>query len=113
MKKRIDKKPWGKEEIFAVNEKVSVKIINIDKGKRLSLQKHKHRDELLRIIEGEALITFGNNSKKYKKNEEIFVKRGTLHRIKALSDSLKILEVSFGKFDKNDIKRIEDDYGRT
>ena len=112
MKKRIDKKPWGKEEIFAVNEKVSVKIINIDKGKRLSLQKHKHRGELLRVIEGTALITLGNKSKVYKKDEEVFVKSGTLHRIKALTENLKVLEISFGRFDKNDIERIEDDYGR-
>ncbi len=112
MKKRIDKKPWGREEIFAINEKVSVKIINIDKGKRFSLQKHKHRNEFLRVIEGTALITVGNKIKRYAKNSEVYVKRGMLHRIKALSDSLKILEISFGEFDKADITRIEDDYGR-
>ena len=93
MKKRIDKKPWGREDIFALNEKVSVKIINIDKGKRLSLQRHKHRDEFLRVIEGIALITVGNKNKKLKKDSEAYIERGTLHRIKALSDSLKILEI--------------------
>src|SRR3989338_6467352 len=98
MKKRIDKKPWGKEEIFTVNEKVSVKIISIDNGKRFSLQKHRHRDEFLRIIEGTALIRVGNKTKEYNKDNEIFVKRGILHRIKALSGGLKVLEISFGKF---------------
>ena len=112
MKKRIDKKPWGREEIFALNERVSVKIININKGKRFSLQRHKHRDEFLRVIEGTALITLGKSVKKYGRNSEVFVKRGMLHRIKALSDSLKILEISFGEFDKADIERLEDDYGR-
>ena len=112
MKKRIDKKPWGKEEILVINEKVSVKIINITKGERLSLQRHKHRDEFLRIIDGTALITIGNKNKEYGKGGEVFVKRETLHRIKALSDSLKVLEISFGEFDKKDIIRVEDDYGR-
>ena len=112
MKKRIDKKPWGKEEILAINEKVSVKIIHIDKGKRLSLQKHKHRNEFLRVIEGTALITIGNKNKKFNKGGEVLVKRGILHRIKAISENLKVLEISFGRFDKNDIIRIEDDYGR-
>ena len=112
MKKRIEKKPWGREEIFAVNDKASVKIININKGKRLSLQRHKYRDEFLRVIEGIALITLGNKTRKYSKNKEVFVKRGTLHRIKALSEKLKVLEISFGKFDEKDIERIEDDFGR-
>ena len=112
MKKRVDKKPWRREEIFALNEKVSVKIMSVDKGRRLSLQKHTHRDEFLRVIEGVALITLGNREKKYSKGGEVFVKRGVLHRIKALSENLKVLEISFGKFDKNDIERLEDDYGR-
>src|SRR3989344_2301706 len=111
MKKIIDKKPCGKEEIFVINERVSVKIINVDKGKRLSLQKHSDRDEFLRIIGGKALITVGNKNKRYDNDGELYIRRGTLHRIKALSNSLKILEISFGKFDNNDITRIEDDYG--
>ncbi len=112
MKKRVDKKPWGNEDIYAINQKVSVKIINIDKGKRFSLQKHKHRKELLRVIEGKALVTLGKTNKILKPGNEVLVKKGVLHRIKALTDNLKVLEVSFGKFDKNDITRIEDDYWR-
>jgi len=112
MKKRIDKKPWGKEEIFAINERVSVKIINVNPKKRLSLQKHKYRGEFWRILEGDVRVTKGNKKMIVKEGDELFVKKGVLHRIEALNKPIKVLEISFGKFDKNDITRVEDDYGR-
>ena len=112
MKKRIDNKPWGREEIFVVNKKVSVKIINVDKRKRLSLQKHKYRNEFWRFLDNDVKVTLGNKIIKARKGDELFIKKGTLHRIEGLSKDANILEISFGNFNENDIERIEDDFGR-
>jgi mannose-1-phosphate guanylyltransferase/mannose-6-phosphate isomerase len=45
--------------------------------------------------------------------EELFVPRGTVHRLSAEGDEpVRILEVSFGEFDEGDIVRLDDVYGR-
>jgi mannose-1-phosphate guanylyltransferase len=46
-----------------------------------------------------------------KEGENIKIGIGVKHRIKANEDCI-LLEISYGKFDENDIIRIEDDYGR-
>ena len=35
-------KPWGSEQIWALTERYCGKIIRIDAGRRLSLQRHAH-----------------------------------------------------------------------
>jgi mannose-6-phosphate isomerase len=112
MKKRVDKKPWGWEDIFALNEVSSVKILNVKPRSKFSLQKHKKRKEFWRVIEGDCIVWFGKKKIKAKVGDEFFIKPGTLHRLEALSKTAKVLEISFGKFDKKDITRLEDDYGR-
>ncbi len=47
------------------------------------------------------------------KGEKIFIPRETAHRLSAPGDeSVRILEVSLGEFDEEDIVRLEDVYGR-
>jgi mannose-6-phosphate isomerase len=113
MKKRVDKKLWGWEDIFAMNEICSVKILNVKSRQKLSLQKHKHREEFWRVVEGECRVWLGNKKIKARAGGEFFIKKGQLHRIEALAKTAKVLEISFGKFDPKDIVRVEDDYGRT
>jgi mannose-6-phosphate isomerase-like protein (cupin superfamily) len=112
MKKKVDIRPWGKFERFTLNESSTVKIIAVKPGKRLSLQYHNHREEFWRILEGKAKITLGKKIKIAREGDEIFVKKKQLHRIEALSKPVRFLEIAFGKFDENDIVRIDDDFGR-
>lgn len=112
MKKRLVKKPWGGEEWFAVNDKVTVKILGVNPNKKLSLQKHKNRSEFWKFLNGEGKVTIGKKTMKVKAGDEIFIKKGQLHRIESFSKGVKFLEVAFGKYDSKDIVRIEDDYGR-
>ena len=45
--------------------------------------------------------------------EKIFIPRGTVHRLSAAGErEVRILEISFGEFDEEDIVRLEDVYGR-
>jgi mannose-6-phosphate isomerase len=48
-----------------------------------------------------------------RKLEKIFIPRETVHRLSAIAEeSVRVLEVSFGEFDEDDIVRLEDVYGR-
>jgi len=47
--------------------------------------------------------------------QEIWLPKGSLHRLGCsdmASRPVRVLEVSFGEFDENDIERLEDSYGR-
>jgi mannose-6-phosphate isomerase-like protein (cupin superfamily) len=109
---KYDKRPWGEEEILTMNEPSTVKILTVASDKRCSLQYHQKRTEFWKIIEGEAILEIDNKNIEAKKDDEFEILPGTRHRITGKNGNCKILEVSFGDFDENDIIRIEDDYGR-
>jgi len=108
----IVKKPWGMFEQFTLNEKTTVKIITVKPKKRLSLQTHKNRSEFWRFLDNPAKVTKGNKTFRVKKGTEIFIPKKTKHRVEGLSKPARFLEISFGTFNEEDIKRLEDDFSR-
>ena len=112
MNKKQDIRPWGEEEILTMNEKTTVKILTINPAERCSLQYHNHRKEFWKIIEGEAILQIGEQSIDSMVGDEYEIGIGVKHRITGKDKPAKILEISFGDFDENDIVRLEDDYGR-
>jgi len=108
---KIVKKPWGKFEEYTTNEKTTVKIITVNKEAILSLQSHKNRKELWLALDPGLTALIGNRKTRLKKGEIIMVPKKARHRIMA-SKKARFLEISFGKFDENDITRYEDKYGR-
>ena len=108
--------PWGQEElVFGGNGgAVTVKIITVKPGQRLSLQCHQHREEHWTVLsDAGGTITNGSTNIPAVQGEMHHIDRGALHRISApASAQLQILEVATGAFDQNDIERLEDDYGR-
>jgi mannose-6-phosphate isomerase len=44
--------------------------------------------------------------------EELFIPRETVHRLFTEGEEVRILEISFGEFDEEDIVRLDDVYGR-
>jgi len=87
-------------------------MINVKPHEALSLQKHADRDEFWYILSGEGFITKGTERIPAKTGETHWVPRGTPHRMEGGEEALFVLEIAFGKFDENDIVRIEDKYGR-
>lgn len=104
-------KPWGKFEEYTHNEKVTVKVITVKKGGVLSLQSHRHRAELWVALDNGLGVIINGRKKRLKKGQVAFVPKGAKHRAMA-SRTARFLEISFGKFDENDIARYEDKYGR-
>jgi len=112
MEKRLVKRPWGGFRQFTLNEKSTVKILEIKPKKRTSLQYHENRSEFWRVLDNSLKITIGKKVIKAKKDDEFFVPKKTNHRLEGLNNTSHILEISFGNFKESDIKRLEDDFGR-
>lgn len=107
-----EKRPWGGFERFTLNEKTTVKILTIKPKQKFSLQYHKNRKEFWKFLDNPAKITLGKKTFKAKKGDEFLVPKKTNHRIEAYSKPVRVLEISFDKFDEKDIVRLEDKYGR-
>jgi mannose-6-phosphate isomerase-like protein (cupin superfamily) len=107
-----ESRPWGSEHIFTVNEPSTVKILHVNAGKRLSLQKHAHRSEYWKVIAGSGIVQTGTDERQVQVDDEIEVPVEEEHRITGGDNGISILEISEGTFDEKDIVRIEDDYGR-
>jgi mannose-6-phosphate isomerase-like protein (cupin superfamily) len=107
-----DVRPWGQFERFTLNEKSTVKIITVNPNEELSLQQHEHRDEDWHILSGSGSVVIGEQRLPVRKGEDFFVARGVKHRVAGGPHGLVFLEIALGEFDENDIKRLEDRYGR-
>jgi mannose-6-phosphate isomerase len=106
-------KPWGKFEQYTHNALSTVKIITVQPGGALSLQYHHRRDELWVVLDAGAQIQLGDIDIRPRVGDRVFIPRKTAHRLSAAGDrAVRILEVSFGEFDEDDIVRLEDVYGR-
>jgi len=112
MEKYVEKRPWGSFEQFTHNELSTVKILNVGPDQELSLQYHNHRDEFWRVVSGMAKIVIGEETHNAKAGNEFFIPKKTKHRIMTENSPVQILEISFGRFDENDIVRLEDRYKR-
>lgn len=109
----VAERPWGRFQQFVSNETVTVKIITVQPGHRLSLQRHGHRGEMWQILDVPIDITVGDRSWRAEPGETVWVPHGTLHRMGNSGTAPgRLLEVAFGHFDEADIERLEDDYAR-
>jgi mannose-6-phosphate isomerase-like protein (cupin superfamily) len=107
-----EERPWGSFERFTSNEASTVKVLRIAAGKRLSLQKHSHRAEFWRVIEGSGTASVNGTERMVKVGDEVEVPTGAAHRLAGGPEGIAVLEIALGPFDEEDIERLEDDYGR-
>ncbi len=111
---QIKPKPWGREIWFAHTERYAGKILEISKGKRLSLQYHQQKMETQYVISGLVKLTVGHDKnqleeKMLKPGDKYDIYPGLIHRVEAMEDSV-IFEVSSPELE--DVIRLDDDYGR-
>ncbi len=111
----IGKRPWGKYYVLANEDDHKVKRIEVNPGQRLSLQRHKKRDEHWFIHNGQATVTLNGKEYTLKEKEYIDIPRGSTHRMANNTDKeLIFIEIQTGEyFGEDDIERLEDDYART
>lgn len=108
------KRPWGHYTVLQEDKSFLVKCIVVNPKEKLSLQYHHHREEHWVVLEGEALVTRGDEQIIMKAGESIDIQIKEIHSLQNRSEEvLKVLEIQRGEIlDENDIVRIEDRYGR-
>jgi len=108
-------RPWGTYRSIMVGERFQVKCLMINPGARLSLQKHFHRAEHWVVVNGTALITYGETQTLLHENESFYIPIGALHRLENPGKlPLNLIEVQTGAYlGEDDIVRIDDPWGRT
>ncbi len=114
MTKREDHRPWGFYRILSDENTFKNKKITVYPGKRLSLQRHQHRDEHWFVVSGKGICTLDGAENRLVAGQSINIPRKSVHRIQ--NDGIKNLvftEVQTGDyFGEDDIERLEDDFGR-
>jgi mannose-6-phosphate isomerase-like protein (cupin superfamily) len=86
-------RPWGSFDRLTADEVSTVKILRVDAGKRFSLQKHAHRSEFWRCIQGDGFVTVGEMTKPITVGDEVLIPAGTLHRLAGGAHGIEILEI--------------------
>jgi mannose-1-phosphate guanylyltransferase len=107
-------RPWGTYTVLEDTIGYKIKRIEVKPGKRLSLQKHFHRNEHWIVVSGTATVTIGDEVKLVRPNESTYIKMGEVHR---LTNEGKIpvvlIEAQVGEYTgEDDIVRIDDDFKR-
>jgi mannose-6-phosphate isomerase len=106
------KRPWGEYKILGENP-VCVKLITVNGNSRLSLQTHEHRDEIWLALQPGLYAHVDGNVHELGVMQRMFVGRGVEHRIENPTDApIQLIELMYGKYDEDDIFRIQDDYER-
>ena len=109
-----EQRPWGYYEVLSHQPDHMVKRITVYPGKRLSLQRHRGRDEHWHIICGDAILTLDGKELSLGIGQSVDIPRGAAHRVENRgAQNAVFIEVQTGQyFGEDDIERIEDDYGR-
>ena len=112
--RRVEK-PWGHELIWGLSDRYCGKLLFVKAGHELSLQFHHVKDETIYVHEGRLEVEMRAaddvelSSATVGSGKAFRVQPGTVHRMRALADTL-VLEVSTPHLD--DVVRLEDAYGR-
>ncbi len=106
-------RPWGWFETLASGDGYLVKRLGIRAGRRISLQRHKHRCEHWIVVGGCGELELEGEGIPAAVGTSLFVPVGAWHRAAAGQEDLLIVEVQRGaELREDDIERIADDFGR-
>ena len=107
-------RPWGKYDSIDMGERYQVKLITVNPGAKLSVQKHHHRAEHWTVVRGSALVTRGEETILLSENQSTYIPLGTIHALENPGKiPLELIEVQSGSYlGEDDIVRFEDKYGR-
>ena len=107
-------RPWGIYSVLEDTPGYKIKRIEVKPGKRLSLQKHFHRNEHWIVVSGTATVTIGDKIQIIRPNESTYIKMGEIHRLENEGKiPVVLIEAQVGEYTgEDDIVRLEDDFKR-
>jgi mannose-6-phosphate isomerase len=108
----LTERPWGSFKQYAFNEDVTVSLMTVKAGQRLSLQSHTGRAELWIVLDEGCEVQVGEEMLHPHTGDEIWIPANTKHRLASRGPDVRVLEVAFGNWQQADIARYEDDFQR-
>ncbi|GIK75767.1 MAG: hypothetical protein BroJett021_47550 [Chloroflexota bacterium] len=105
-------RPWGSFRQYAFNQEVTVSLMTVQPGMRLSLQAHTGRAELWIVLDEGCEVQVGEEILHPHAGDEIWIPANTRHRLASRGPAVRVLEVAFGNWQQADITRYEDDFQR-
>jgi mannose-6-phosphate isomerase-like protein (cupin superfamily) len=114
MKMSKEERPWGWFETIEENTGYKLKKIYVNSNQQFSLQYHNHREEHWIVVDGNGFITLDETISPAKVGDFFKINIKQVHRMKGGSNGILFYEVQMGdQCEETDIKRLQDDYGRT
>lgn len=116
MAMKKNERPWGFFHNHHSLSGVHLKTLHVNPEARLSLQRHQYRNETWILVSGDAQAIVGPTvddlvTHELEISKPFDVPVGTIHRLASRQGGV-LVEISYGKFDEEDIERFEDDFGR-
>lgn len=108
----LTERPWGSFKQYAFNQDVTVSLMTVTAGMRLSLQSHTGRAELWIVLDDGCAVQVGEEILYPHVGTEIWIPANTKHRLASRGPEVRVLEVAFGNWQQADITRYEDDFQR-
>ncbi len=105
-------RPWGYFKQYANNEDVTVSLMSVKPGQRLSLQSHTGRAELWIVLDDGAQVQINDDIIHPNAGDELWIPANAKHRLSSAGPTVRVLEVAFGNWQQTDITRYDDDYAR-
>lgn len=114
MSEQFFERPWGGYMILNESSDGSVvKLLKVKPGAQLSLQMHALRAEKWYAMTDGLLAQVNGETIEMEQSVSVDVPIGVIHRlINPTAEVGYVVELITGKYDEEDIVRLEDDYGR-
>ena len=103
----ITTRRWGNYQVLLQQPGYKVKLLTLNSGAFISLQKHQHRSEHWVIINGQAEVQLDKTKHTLQPTQEITVPAGQWHQLTNIGTSkLKVIETQIGDYlEEDDIER--------
>lgn len=103
-------RPWGSYRCVDEGPMFKVKRLTVTPGRRLSLQRHRHRTEHWVVVEGEAEVICDGLTFRLLPNQSTYIPCGAVHRLANPGPApLHVIEVQSGDYlEEDDIERFPD-----
>ncbi|OKP87116.1 mannose-1-phosphate guanylyltransferase/mannose-6-phosphate isomerase [Paenibacillus sp. P3E] len=96
-------RPWGNHTVLDSTENYKIKKVIIKPGRKLSTQRHYHRNEHWIVVRGTALVSVNGNESLLRTNESTFIRMGEEHSVENPGKiDLCFIEVQVGDYVKED-----------
>lgn len=105
-------KPWGYEYLMYENGTVAIWFLFIRHGERTSLHCHPKKKTGLILLSGEVILSFLNDSMSLKALSKAMIRQGMFHSTASVSEDGSVVIEIETPVDKEDLVRLEDEYGR-